>query len=95
MYFLPTTPESLLSDGIPNHPMLKICYSSVQILNSKYSRRLITMRKTARYNEDAVRAFHSNQGVPVLVVDKIHNVAMTKLPETSTRRIPRLRGKNF
>lgn len=75
--------------------MLEVCYSSVQILNSKYSRRLITMRKIAHYNEDTVHEFHDSQGAPEMEVDKIHNVAMTKLPETSTRRIARLRGKNF
>lgn len=79
--------------------MLEVCYSSIQILNSKYSRQLITMKKTVPYDQLSVDEFHARQGLPGMKVDNIHNVVMTKPREDNRAeahaRIPRLRGKNF
>lgn len=45
MYFLPAAPEVYNEAEVPRHPALRLVANSEQVLSSRYSRRLITMRK--------------------------------------------------
>ncbi len=45
VYFLPAAPEVYREEEIPQHPSLRLVANSEQVLNARYSRRLITMEK--------------------------------------------------
>lgn len=45
VYFLPAAPEVYKEEEIPQHPALRLIANSEQILSTKFSRRLITMKK--------------------------------------------------
>ncbi|GMH33774.1 hypothetical protein BSKO_01608 [Bryopsis sp. KO-2023] len=81
VYFVPTTPETASVDGVPQHPMMEVRYSSIQILNSKYSRRLVTMKKILKYDFNLVEQYHQKQGAPKMAVDGIHGTIFTSRKE--------------
>jgi hypothetical protein len=45
VYFMPAAPEAYDDSEVPQHPALSLVANTEQVLNSRYSRRLITMRK--------------------------------------------------
>jgi tRNA (guanine10-N2)-methyltransferase len=45
VYFLPAAPAVYSEEEVPRHPALTLVANSEQVLSSRYSRRLITMRK--------------------------------------------------
>ena len=45
VYFLPAAPEIYSEAEVPGHPALALVANCEQVLNARYSRRLITMRK--------------------------------------------------
>ncbi|MEW5314331.1 MAG: hypothetical protein WDW38_005839 [Sanguina aurantia] len=85
IYWLPVTPDSYCTDDIPQHPALTLLYNSEQKLNSKFSRRLITMCKTQPYDAEAAATYYSAHPNPALPIDTIHDVAMPTLPSGKHR----------
>ena len=45
VYFLPAAPEIYSEAEVPGHPALALVANCEQVLNARYSRRLITMQK--------------------------------------------------
>ena len=61
VYFLPAAPEAYSEAEVPAHPALAAVANCEQVLNARYSRRLITMRKArshARAKPDQTDATH-------------------------------------
>jgi tRNA (guanine10-N2)-methyltransferase len=45
VFFMPASPETYREDQLPTHPMLALVSNVEQPLQSRYSRRLVTMVK--------------------------------------------------
>jgi hypothetical protein len=45
VFFMPASPETYRGDQLPRHPMLALVSNVEQPLQSRYSRRLVTMVK--------------------------------------------------
>ncbi|CAL8463394.1 g2928 [Coccomyxa elongata] len=71
VYFLPAAPEVYREEEIPQHPSLRLVANSEQVLNARYSRRLITMEKVLAYDREGAAAFHAEQGDPRMAIDDI------------------------
>uniref|UniRef100_A0A1D2A5X4 tRNA (guanine(10)-N(2))-methyltransferase n=1 Tax=Auxenochlorella protothecoides TaxID=3075 RepID=A0A1D2A5X4_AUXPR len=72
VYFLPAIPGYYSPEEVPAHPALTLVANCEQVLSTRYSRRLITMEKTAGYDTSAAEAYHTASGPPSMAVDKLH-----------------------
>lgn len=64
VYFLPAIPGYYSPEEVPAHPALTLVANCEQVLSTRYSRRLITMEKTAGYDTSAAEAYHTASGPP-------------------------------
>ncbi len=100
MYFYPALQEVYTPEEVPGHPVLRLVANSEQVLSQRYSRRLITMEKVARY--DAAAAADHRRNVTLLTMDAVReDVALAgelrgpvvhSLPPAGKRRF---RAKNW
>lgn len=83
-------------EKVPSHPCLQILNNSVQVLSSRYIRRMITMQKRRDYNEEEALAWRSQLGDPTMAIDQIHDIvyeARSPRPAPEKPNKKRFRGK--
>ena len=66
VYFLPAAPEVYREEEVPRHPALRLVANSEQVLNARYSRRLITMEKVCRAVCDIRQGKKQRRNIPML-----------------------------
>lgn len=101
VFFIPATPETYSEGEIPTHPALELLHNSEQTLTSRYSRRLLTMRKTRRYDAAVAAAHFAAAGDPAMALDRVHSIVYERLKDGRGHAVhagppnakPRFRGK--
>lgn len=80
MFFLPSTPETYSEEELPQHPMLELLANSEQILTTRYSRRLITMRKARPYDADAAALWREARKGFVMALERVPDIVWEARP---------------
>jgi hypothetical protein len=82
-------------ERVPEHPCLCITYNSVQVLTSRYIRRLVVMKKCSEYEDAVVDAWKASLGPAAMAIDKLHDAVYQSQAKSSERpkRKQRFRGK--
>lgn len=74
VFFMPASPETYREDQLPIHPMLQLVDNTEQLLTTRYSRRLITMRKVKCYDPQVAARFKEERKDFVMDIDRLHEV---------------------
>ncbi|WIA11111.1 hypothetical protein OEZ85_011255 [Tetradesmus obliquus] len=74
VFFMPASPETYKEDQLPCHPMLAIASNVEQPLQSRYSRRLVTMVKVKPYDPVVAAQFKESRKDFVMDIDRLHDI---------------------
>lgn len=74
VFFMPATPDTYRQDQLPIHPMLQLIDDTEQLLTTRYSRRLVTMRKVRSYDAAEAATFMAERADFVMDIDRIHEI---------------------
>ena len=64
MFWVPAAVGHYSEDELPTHPAMATVANSEQVLQCRYSRRLVVMDKVAGYDADLAAAHHAARGPP-------------------------------
>ena len=81
VFFLPATPETYREEELPVHPVLQLVENTEQPLTSRYSRRLLTMVKTARHDDAAAAEFKNFRASFTTALDQISELVYSKVED--------------
>lgn len=76
---------------VPEHPCLRITNNSVQMLTSRYVRRLVVMKKYSEYDDSVVAAWKASLGPPAMAIDALHDAVYQSQAKSSERPRSKLR----
>lgn len=91
VYWVPAVHGHYFESELPSHPCLITVSNSEQILNTKYSRRLVTMEKKCDYDAAISKEHWERRGLPCARLESLREVLFesnSKLP-----KVPIFRGK--
>lgn len=71
-YWVPAAPGYYFEHELPTHPAMEMVANCEQVLGTRYSRRLVVMRKVRRYDAQAAAAHFEALGPPVMALDSLH-----------------------
>ncbi|KAG1669595.1 hypothetical protein FOA52_006368 [Chlamydomonas sp. UWO 241] len=86
VYFFPASLDDYDESEVPTHPALAFVANSLQLLNTRYCRRLVTMEKVRPYDAEAAAAHHAAVGDAVLSIDNLHDVVYEERDKRDERR---------
>ncbi len=72
-YWTPCAPGYYHEEELPKHPAMEMEANCEQMLATRYSRRLIVMRKVRKYDAEAARKYVEKVGPPKMALDEIRD----------------------
>lgn len=92
VYWIPAAPGFYFDDELPTHPALEIVANCEQVLSSRYSRRLLVLRKTMRYDATAEQHHFEKLGPPCMAQDELRDHVYSSINDP-VPRLPKFRNK--
>ena len=97
MYWIPAAQGYYFEEELPRHPAMEMQANCEQVLASRYSRRLIVMRKVRQYDATAAAEYYENIGPPKMALDELRDYVYATEDGNGNRieidRRPRYRNK--
>jgi tRNA (guanine10-N2)-methyltransferase len=81
VFWLPAADGYYKEEELPCHPSMELIANSEQILTSKYSRRLLTMKKVKTYDAILSEEHWNKVGLPCPSLEKIRDFVMDLVPD--------------
>lgn len=98
VYWIPAAQGYYFEDELPKHPAMEMQANCEQVLASRYSRRLIVMRKVRAYDAVAAAEYYEKVGPPKMAIDELRDYVYATEDENGNKieidRRPRFRNKS-
>jgi hypothetical protein len=85
VFFVPSSPETWDADELPHHPALRLASVCEQPLSGRYSRRLVTFVKAARYDAAAAAAWRASRAGWAMGIERVADLVWETRPERAAR----------
>ena len=95
VYWCPAAPGYYKEEELPTHPVLEMVANCEQPLATRYSRRMIVMRKVREYDEEESRGYWEGVGEPTMALDDIRGYVYSANGSGGVNTMPRFRCKRI